>query len=68
MDQNQGLSKQDVLNMIRFGADAIFSAKEAHEITDEDIDAILGKFVLLCFAHALQQLMVRRRLRSWKQN
>jgi hypothetical protein len=28
--------------MIRFGADAIFNAKEANEITDEDIDAILG--------------------------
>eukprot|EP01126_Amoeba_proteus_P048883 TRINITY_DN5672_c0_g1_i9.p1 TRINITY_DN5672_c0_g1~~TRINITY_DN5672_c0_g1_i9.p1 ORF type:complete len:843 (-),score=238.21 TRINITY_DN5672_c0_g1_i9:181-2709(-) len=42
VDQNAGLTKNDVLNMIRFGADAIFDAKEASEITDEDIDAILA--------------------------
>lgn len=30
--------------MIRFGANAIFEAKDAKDITDEDIDAILGLF------------------------
>lgn len=36
------LGKDEVLNMIRHGADHVFASKES-EITDEDIDAILEK-------------------------
>lgn len=36
------LGKDDVLGMIRHGADHIFASKES-EITDEDIDAILAR-------------------------
>lgn len=42
MSQNQNLSKDELLTMIKFGADQIFSSKES-TITDEDIDIILGK-------------------------
>ena len=36
------LGKEEMLGMIRHGADHIFASKES-EITDEDIDAILEK-------------------------
>uniref|UniRef100_A0AC34Q1V0 Uncharacterized protein n=1 Tax=Panagrolaimus sp. JU765 TaxID=591449 RepID=A0AC34Q1V0_9BILA len=36
------LGKDDILTMIRYGADAIFAGKES-TITDEDIDTILAK-------------------------
>jgi SWI/SNF-related matrix-associated actin-dependent regulator of chromatin subfamily A member 5 len=36
------LNKDEMLNMIRFGADHVFASKDS-EITDEDIDTILGK-------------------------
>lgn len=42
MNQNQNLSKDEMLAMIKFGADQIFSSKES-TVTDEDIDIILGK-------------------------
>lgn len=36
------LNKDEMLNMIRFGADHVFASKDS-EITDEDIDVILSK-------------------------
>jgi len=36
------LNKDEMLNMIRFGADHVFASKDS-EITDEDIDTILNK-------------------------
>lgn len=36
------LGKDEMLGMIRHGADHIFASKES-EITDEDIDAILAR-------------------------
>jgi SWI/SNF-related matrix-associated actin-dependent regulator of chromatin subfamily A member 5 len=42
MERNQALSKKEMLDMIRYGANAIFDAKDAKDITDEDIDAILA--------------------------
>lgn len=42
VEQNKALSKDEMLSMIRFGADQIFSSKTS-TITDEDVDIILGK-------------------------
>eukprot|EP01025_Chloroclados_australasicus_P061699 TRINITY_DN8110_c3_g1_i2.p1 TRINITY_DN8110_c3_g1~~TRINITY_DN8110_c3_g1_i2.p1 ORF type:complete len:1007 (+),score=121.42 TRINITY_DN8110_c3_g1_i2:328-3021(+) len=39
---NNKASKEDLLNMVRYGAELIFSS-EASNITDQDIDAILTK-------------------------
>lgn len=43
MEQHKALSRSEMLNMIRYGADDIFQAKEAAELTDEDIDAIIER-------------------------
>ena len=40
--QEKGLSKDALMNMVRFGADDIFRG-EGSTITDEDVDAILSK-------------------------
>jgi len=40
--KTNALNKDDMLNMIRHGANDIFKSKDA-EITDDDIDTILGK-------------------------
>ncbi|CAK8686193.1 SWI/SNF-related matrix-associated actin-dependent regulator of chromatin subfamily A member 5-like [Clavelina lepadiformis] len=42
MDQGQKLGKDEMLNMIRHGANHVFASKES-EITDEDIDAIIAQ-------------------------
>jgi SWI/SNF-related matrix-associated actin-dependent regulator of chromatin subfamily A member 5 len=42
LDRSQALTKKEMLEMIRFGANAIFEAKDAKDITDEDIDSILA--------------------------
>lgn len=43
VDQNTNkLNKDEMLNMIRHGADQVFASKES-TITDEDIDAIMAK-------------------------
>ena len=42
VDQGQKLGKDEMLNMIRHGANHVFASKES-EITDEDIDAILAQ-------------------------
>lgn len=43
LDQNTNkLGKEEVLQMIRHGANHVFASKDS-EITDEDIDAILAK-------------------------
>lgn len=42
INQNANLSKDEMLSMIKFGADQIFSSKDS-SISDEDIDIILGK-------------------------
>jgi SWI/SNF-related matrix-associated actin-dependent regulator of chromatin subfamily A member 5 len=53
LERNQALSKKEMLDMIRFGANAIFDAKDAKDITDEDIDAILGMLnVVLGCSHS----------------
>lgn len=41
-EKNRKLSKDELMTMVRFGADEIFQAKGS-TITDEDIDAILAK-------------------------
>ena len=43
MQQNKGLNKTEINAMIKFGADAVFNAKNTENITDADIDAILAK-------------------------
>ncbi|KAK2716072.1 hypothetical protein QYM36_010596, partial [Artemia franciscana] len=40
--QTNALNKDEMLNMIRHGADHVFASKES-DITDEDIDTILGR-------------------------
>lgn len=42
VDQKNQLNKDEMLNMIRHGANHVFSSKDS-EITDEDIDSILAK-------------------------
>ena len=39
---NNALNKDEMLSMIRHGADHVFASKES-DITDEDIDSILAK-------------------------
>ncbi len=39
---NSALNKDEMLNMIRHGADHVFASKDS-DITDEDIDTILAK-------------------------
>ena len=39
---NNALNKDEMLNMIRHGADHVFASKDC-DITDEDIDTILAK-------------------------
>jgi SWI/SNF-related matrix-associated actin-dependent regulator of chromatin subfamily A member 5 len=41
-EQSKALTQDEMLSMIKFGADAIFSSKNS-TITDEDIDAIIAK-------------------------
>jgi len=42
VDQNTKLGKDEMLSMIRHGADHVFASKDS-EITDHDIDTILEK-------------------------
>ena len=42
VDQAAKLGKDEVLSMIRHGADQVFASKDS-SITDEDIDAILSR-------------------------
>lgn len=42
VDQKNHLNKDEMLNMIRHGANHVFSSKDS-EITEEDIDSILAK-------------------------
>lgn len=41
-NKTQSLNKDEMLNMIRYGANHVFASKDS-EITDEDIDSILQK-------------------------
>lgn len=41
-DTQKALGKEDMLDMIRHGADQVFASKDS-TITDEDIDTILEK-------------------------
>ncbi|KDO34757.1 hypothetical protein SPRG_00818 [Saprolegnia parasitica CBS 223.65] len=41
-EKQKNLSKADMLDMIRFGADEVFRANDDQQITDDDIDAILA--------------------------
>lgn len=42
VDPNMKVSKDEMLNMIRHGAEAVFASKD-EDITDDDIDFILQK-------------------------
>lgn len=42
MDNKNALNKDEMLNMIRHGANHVFASKDS-EISDEDIDTILQK-------------------------
>lgn len=42
MEQNKQLSKDEMMQMVRFGADEIFRSDRA-VVTDEDVDAILAR-------------------------
>jgi len=42
MAQNQSLGKDELVTMVKFGAEAIFNSKGDDNFTDEDIDAILA--------------------------
>lgn len=42
IDSQKALGKEDMLDMIRHGADQVFASKDS-TITDEDIDTILEK-------------------------
>merc|ERR1739838_354455 len=42
VDQGQKLAKDEMLSMIRYGANHVFASKES-EITDDDIDAIIAQ-------------------------
>lgn len=42
VDPNLKVGKQEMLSMIRHGADEVFASKDC-EITDEDIDVILKR-------------------------
>jgi hypothetical protein len=42
VDNNKALNKDEMLNMIRHGANHVFASKDS-EITEEDIDVILEK-------------------------
>mmetsp|Transcript_12989 Transcript_12989/g.34536 ORF Transcript_12989/g.34536 Transcript_12989/m.34536 type:complete len:1051 (+) Transcript_12989:23-3175(+) len=37
------MNKDELLNMVRYGAEKVFAQKDITEITDEDIDAIIAK-------------------------
>lgn len=42
MDSHQKVGNNEMLNMIRHGADKVFSAKDS-TVTDDDIETILAK-------------------------
>ena len=42
MDQHKKVGNEEMLSMIRHGADAVFSAKDSM-FTDEDIETILAR-------------------------
>ena len=42
VDSTQKIQKDDILNMIRFGADNVFDGKDS-TISNEDIDVILAR-------------------------
>ena len=41
-EQNTSVNKQDLMAMVRFGADEIFASK-SKQLTDEDIDVLLKR-------------------------
>jgi SWI/SNF-related matrix-associated actin-dependent regulator of chromatin subfamily A member 5 len=41
-DQNKQVGKEDLLSMVRYGAEKIFDSTES-SVTDEDVDAIIAK-------------------------
>jgi len=43
VDKAKGVDKDELLAMIRFGADAVFRKQEGQGVTDEDIDAIITR-------------------------
>jgi len=42
-ETNKALGKDELLNMVRFGAEQVFSTSGSQAITDEDIDALISK-------------------------
>ena len=55
-EQNKSLNKDDLLSMVRWGAEEMFSAKDAM-ITNDDIDKA-------CLCAAALQLTIRRHVRA----
>ncbi|CAG9463301.1 unnamed protein product [Pedinophyceae sp. YPF-701] len=42
-ENTKSVNKDELLSMVRYGAELIFSSKDSSSITDEDIDAILAR-------------------------
>jgi len=58
VDQNTKLGKDEMLSMIRYGADHVFASKDS-EITDHDIDTLLERGQLkVCVLHAMLLLVL----------
>lgn len=63
-NQKNTLNKDEMLNMIRHGANHVFQSKDS-EITDEDIDTILRKgeekvhLIILCNYFSIKLIMDR---------
>ena len=62
-ENKQNMGKQDLLNMVRYGAEMVFDGRGGN-ITDEDIDAIIRKVqyryqllqtCLLCTSTAVEE-------------
>ena len=41
--KDRALNKDELLNMMRFGAEKVFASKDVTEITENDIDDIIAK-------------------------
>lgn len=69
IEQHKSLNKTEMLSMIRYGADDIFNVgdKDAVELTDEDIDAIIerGKKKTADLAAKFESKEAQDKLLSW---
>jgi len=42
-EQSKSLNKDEMLSMIRFGADAVFHSKDTSSVSEQDIDALIAR-------------------------